>query len=335
TATNELNSLIEKRQQLSDSGQSVLGTELEIGAAYSSQSALLEEILQKSGSIKKIMEEMPAFQDLEMAKATLGKGTAQAIEAPVQAGAFGRGATVGSVMMKQLAKSAGVGGMFDFSTLASPARTTESFLQKGITPQVSNDMFGMSKATGDIAVVSREAARRMLELKGAIPDSTQGLEQAIQTAQTGIVDVNQATGEAVITFYNNLTKEYTTLNSETWETIRGSLGEEAQKTGVFSKKAMAEAMENSRKILTLQFTGAMAGMRQPPQVDIGVARRADISAEQRAISMLQDEAARLGDIQTEIGNYMKEINEDMDAEGLKNGSQQINSLTKNILEMVI
>lgn len=335
TATQELNTLLEQRKKLSEAGRSTVDVEAQIGSVLERQSELREEVLQKSLALKKVLEEMPVFGDLDMAMSTMGPKMAEALQGAIGAGAFGQGATTGSVLMKQLAKSAGMGGMMDYSTMASPARTMEAFLEKGITPQVSKNMFDFVRATGDVVQVSKQAAGALLQMSGGVATGPVAMEEALNTAMNGIAKVDEATGERVVIFYNNLTRKYVELNEGMWGTLQGSLEEQGQMTGVYAKRAAEEAMEGTRKILSLQFTGAMAGIRKPGDVDIGPARFLEVGARERMMDLLPDQVQRMMEIQNEIGNYTKSINEDMSAEGLEDTSKQIDSLSESLLNMIV
>jgi TP901 family phage tail tape measure protein len=312
----ELRKLIQQRE--ADAAEGMVAradTEARIVDLTREKAELEEQVLGTSMEIKKVLEAMPSFEDMGMAKTMMGPGMAEAIGAALPSGVFGRGATVSSVMMKQLAKSAGTGGMFDYRAAATPAGMAGGLIERGILP--SAGATGIN-ATGEIAVAGPSMAKAIVATVAAGLEGAD-LMEVQSAAQTLIASVSRETGEDVWSFWDNVRQTWQEVTPEQVDAIIGEVDSELERQGSdmksvwmrFAKSAMEEAVEETEKILNLAYVGALAGVRMPKggMPDIGVGRATELSPEQRALKTVALDMERLGEIQNEMNQITKEYSE--------------------------
>ncbi len=345
----EIKKLVEERNEAAANGIIFRADgELRILNLVQERAALEEQVLATSMEIKKVMEAMPAFEDMGMAVTMMGPDMAKAIESAIPSGVFGRGATVSSVMQKNLAKSAGTGGLFDYRAAATPAAMAGGLLERGILPESGAGATGI-EAMGEIAVLGPKVAAALVEsMKTGFTGAK--LSEVTRAAQVLQSAVSRETGEDVWRFWDNIDGVWRKVTPEAAASIvdgvQGSLDQ--QKKGLvavfqkFSKESMEEAAEETERILNLSFVGALAGTRMPKggMPDLGAARNIELSPEQRAIKAIALDMERLGEIQNEMNQITKEYSETVltDVQGAYAGQaksgQALKALTADMVTLV-
>ena len=328
-----------QRNKLLQLGKSTIGVDQRINDLTSKRAEIMDEIADKAKEIKRTFEEMPIMKDMGMATRALeAPGLAEGIKLAVDQGQFGVGATESSVMIKQLAKSAGSGGMFGAEAAASPQRFLENFLEKGIGPQVTGEqggLFDIIQETGDLVQVSEGAARAFLRLGGVMGavDSRE-MTKAIAGLQAGVAEVDRE-GNVVIKFWDSIHDKFVRVGEDTWKTVTAAIGEQGSQAAVFLQKEMEAAAANTQKILTMGYTGAMAGIREPGNVDIGPARWSEVGTKERMLGSLPEEMQRFSAIAKQLTEHARTFNEEMSAEGMEEASRAINALNEQSLDLVM
>jgi TP901 family phage tail tape measure protein len=268
-----------------------------------------QSVLATANEIKRVFEAMPEFGDLGTAMSQVTPELRSSVGQAAEAGAFGRGSTLQSVMTQFMAKQAGLGGILDYQSTQGPGLVGNAFWERGIGAQSGAEaVLGTSKnpvAAKQIALLSQQAA-----------------EQLTGGAQVMFSAFDEATGEIVYQFLDEYGRLSTKAGSEIEKVVRNLESQEgviADHFATFAKEEIQAAAEHTKKILTMQYTGVMAGVRIPtggmPQ--LGPAREEELSVEQRVMRAMPKDMQRLADIQSEFNMLTKEYGEDIltDVEG--------------------
>ncbi|MCI0528385.1 MAG: hypothetical protein L0Y56_13175, partial [Nitrospira sp.] len=233
-----------------------------------------EKMVGSAMNLKRVLDEMPTFESAELAKMALGPELRKSIEAVLPTGVFGRDATAGSVVMGKFARTAGLGGLIGSESTAGPDRLLQEFIEKGLR----TSMTGKLSATkgGGITVLAEEAAKALLEMSvGTEKIASMGPKatQAIEGARTMVTTVDEVTGEVVYHFEDGITGMIRTLEESKVNEI---LTKTATEAVTLNRAEIEAAGERTKKLLTLQYTGALAGIRVPaggmPQIGPGTMR---------------------------------------------------------------
>ena len=304
----EANKLLDKKKELAESGLPALGIQTEINNAVNKELDLRGQALEIGLQMKRVLEEMPTLSDTSLTADILsGSKLTTGIKAGAETGAFGRGASTGSVEFKQMAKSFGYGGMFDYTSGSSPALVSQAMTNRGVLPSAPTE----GAKVGDIGVITREAAVSLLDLSTVIKDfgeAPKSTQEAIESARSGFVDLDHETGELVYRFFDSVSNTWKTASMDAGSTVMKGL------MGIFEKGKIQDEMEKTQKLLTTQFVGALAGMHIPlGAVNIGAARMRDVAPEERMKSDLPVQMERLSKLQAEMGEAQKKYNEDLEA----------------------
>ncbi len=318
-AREELNKELKKREALASRGL-IDTTGHEKAVELTKQELVLrQQVFKSSMEIKKILEEMPRFEDMGMAVQAMGPDFAEAIEAAIPSGVFGKGATLQSVMMKQLAKSAGIGGFFGYEAAKTPGLMAGTLAERGVRLRGGAGAV-TPEARGEIGLATTEVARRIVEsLDIAVKDAD--LAEITQNARVMISDINRGTGEGIYRFFDTVNDTYREAQADQVESIVAAVEAEqgkAQDKIVHAwiratRKSMEDIAAETERILNLAFVGVMAGVRMPKggMPDIGVARTRELTAEQRIIKALTADMERLGKIQAEMTQITNQYSEEV------------------------
>lgn len=343
----QMKDVVGQREALASAGYQALGTEQSITQLTEKRAELAAEILESTGKLKQVMDEMPRFEDLGMAAMAMGPSFFKGAEVAQQAGGgrFGRGATEQSIMFGALAKQAGLGGVIDYKSAMRPGLLSGSLAERGVRPTAG---MGGKIETGDVAIVGENIAKKIVEAAGAAD-----LPESRAAAQTLIAGVDQDTGNAIYYFVDSIGNKFGEVTADRLGAIVEEVKNEAGaqydvlKDGMirFQRQAFQEAAEQTEKLLTMTFTGAMAGVRVPKggMPDIGLATKADMSAEQRTMSFegMAVPLQRLADIQAEMTQITKEYSEDVltDVEGAyarqAENAKALKVMTSEMVELVM
>jgi len=335
-ARDQVNKITDQRKKLASEGYASLGLQSAQNEAMAKYLELNEKALGVASEMKRVLESMPTMADTGLAAQMLsGPDLVESLRTAAPTGAFGRGATLGSIEFKQMAKNFGLGGAFDFTTGTSPALVQQAMQSRGILPQVG----GAKAAKGDIAIISAEAAAGLLKIsegmKG-LDKASDDTAKAIEEARSGFIDMDQTTGELVFRFFDSLKGQWNQASLASSEEMKSGIQE------VFSRDKIKEESEKAKKLLTIQFTGALAGIRIPQgAIQAGPARFRELTAEQRTLGTLPDEMERLSRIEAELSDKAKKFNEDLEGdvgealEGTGKGAERLAMLLDTDRDQII
>lgn len=279
-----------------------------LNTAAEKELKIRKEVVGMAMELKRVMEEMPKFESPEMAKMVLETPDLQkAIETALPTGVFGRQATMGSVMMRQMSRNMGLGGMVGYETAGNAGLTIEKMLEKGIRQVATNQV--TATRPGGVATIERAAAEELLskyeKLSTLAPEA---LDAAIESAQVGFTMLDKETGEIMYRFWDNIGRQFVDLAGNE---INQILNETGTAIVTADRSEIERAAEQTKKLLTLQATGALAGIRIPGDVELGPARLRDLTAQQRMFAdiRMEEPLQRLVDLQKEMTTVQNQYNE--------------------------
>lgn len=307
-ARDRINSLAEEMKKLADAGIAPLGVQGAMNDAVKHELELRGEILASAGELKRVLDQMPRFESTDLAFAALSSpDMKKSMEALAMSGAMGREATTGGIQMRGMARQVGLGGIFGAETTANAQRFMEDMMERGMKLRA-----GAPTQAGQVGVLTPEAAKTMIEIaSGAERLATaKNPAEVIERARTVITGVDDLTGEIIYYFEDGAEGAMSALR-------QSQLGPEMQAVMqdmlTLDRSQLEAAAERGRKLLTLQATGAMAGIRIPeggmPEIGPGTFR--EMTAEQRIMGALPDEMERLSRIQEELTEIQKKYNEEL------------------------
>ena len=330
-----IQSLAEYRDRVVQAGWDSVAVEEIYSAQLEHHLGLQEDITLSAVKLRQTLEQMPTFKNLETLAKLMDPEFFKAMQAVAPTGEFGRGATPGSIAFKQMAKSSGTGGLLDYTTGASPARLIETMIEKGIKPQAFQGAVGRASFptnTGEVMAISKSIAEALLKETTSGYDffSDEEKKEAVQAAQSLIGEVNSATGEMVWRFYNALTTTSDKASAIAVADIIGTVEASEAQILIFRKKAIEDAAAQTERLLTMQFIGAMAGIRDPGAFSIGPATRRDLTSEQRVMESLPNTLQRLVDIQKEMQEIQRKYNELIGDGNVEEAAAQMSKSAANI-----
>lgn len=302
-AREELNKIAQERQQLSERG--ILDTQNNMNSAVEKELELRGEILTSAENAMRVLKQMPTFSDSEMARSMIGtKGMKGALGTIATSGAAGREATAGSLAMQYMGRNLGLGGMMGAESTANPLRSMEGMLAQGMH-------FGQgAKKAGEMGFVGADVAKSLLQI-------TQGAEalanvkdprDVLERARTVLTGVDSMTGEMIFYFEDAIGQTVGAVK----ESEMGDELKQAMKNMLTVNRGEFEAAaERTRKLLTIQSVGALAGIRIPKEgmPDIGPGMSREFTTEQRVMMGLPDEMERMAEVQAELAEISKRYNE--------------------------
>lgn len=337
----EINKLAEEQRQEAEQGMYV--GQARMNKLVEQEVKLRQEALDKAQEMRRVFEAMPVFEDMGKAMQSFTKDLYDAMEGAAEAGVFGQGVTGGAVATAYMAKQAGLGGILGPADAVSPGTIAGTMSERGIRG-VGGAGAIMGAAEDEMGIVGEEVARMLME------SSIEGLESAdagrvVARAQTVFAEVNEATGELLYRYWDAVEETSKTVSAESLkgmvDSVEGQQGRVAAAFIRWSEKEIQAAAEQTKKVLSLQYTGALAGIRQPgggmPQ--IGPARFEEVSAEQRVLKDLPLEMQRLSDVQKELNQITKEYSEDVlnDVETAygrqEKSGQALKVMTQDVLQL--
>ncbi len=325
----EIQALSKTMNEQAKSGQYSLMNQEKMNELVARENEERQAVLATAGEIKRIFESIPQFGDLETAMASMGTDQQTQIGIAAEAGAFGRGATKESVITQFMAKQSGLGGILDYQNTQSSGLSANAFLERGI-----------SARSGSAAVTGTEEKPLFSKQLGII--SQQAADRATDGVTTLFSSLEEGTGKAIWQFRDRAGNFSSVLATEL-EGIVAELeeGAVADHFITWTKKEVEAAGEHTRKIMTMQFTGAMAGVRIPTggMPKLGPARESELTVEQQVMKSLPKEMQQLADIQSEMNQLTKEYGEDIlkDVEGTykrqASSGQALKVVTQEILAL--
>ncbi|MBD3260243.1 MAG: hypothetical protein GF334_00970 [Candidatus Altiarchaeales archaeon] len=337
----EINNLAEEQRAEAEQGMYV--GQARMNKLVEQEVKLRQEALDSAQEMRRVFESMPVFEDMDKAMQSFTKDLYDSMEGAAQAGVFGEGVTGGAVATAYMAKQAGLGGIIGPGQAITPGTVAGTMAERGI--RGIGGAGAVAGATEDeMAIVGEEVARRLME------SSLKGLEESdasrvVSRAQTMFAEVNEATGELLYRYWNDVEETSRTVSAEALKAmVEGVEGQEGRVAAAFMRWTQQEiqaAAEQTKKVLSLQYTGALAGIRQPrggmPQ--IGPARFEEVTAEQRVLKDLPLEMQRLSDVQKELNQITKEYSEDVlnDVESAygrqEKSGQALKVMTQDVLQL--
>ena len=319
----EINSLGAAMENMSGFG--LLAAQGEMNSKIQKELELRSKVAEVSLQIKNHLESIPTFTDMNFAQDFLNnKDLREGASTAVQGGAFGRDATTASVMLSTLGKSAGLGGVLKAGTAGSGALQMESLLRTGVQGKATGA--AQDVGAGAIAILPKEVAKALLSARSGINAVT---DEMIAASQVAFTAVDESTGEIFYLMADEMGK----LGPVTGEALQAAMSVAGSKILTFDQSALKQASEKTKKLLSMQWQGVMAGIRDPGQVDFGLARKSDMSVQQRVVSAMPDEMKRLVQIQKEVTNAQKLYNEEiegMDPEAMQKSASQMKEGSKNL-----
>ena len=308
----QINELATSMDELAEQGISPAGMQEDMNMLVGEELELREQMVGTATELKRVLDKMPAFGSPEIAKMALGPKLREAVGAAIPTGVFGRDATEGSVMMGQFAKSTGLGGLVGGESTAEPVRLMQELLEKGIRGIGTEQLKGTRG--GALAVVDEKGAAALLAIHNsskALARDADKTKAAIEGARTLVTTVDEITGEIIYHFDDGMSG---LIRSITESELNKELTKAGAKAMSYDRTTLEQAAERTRKLLTLQYVGALAGIRIPEggMPDLGPARARDLTVEQRVLgSETGDEMERLAEIQREMTEIQRKYNEEL------------------------
>ena len=314
-------------EELSGQGISPTYMQSEMNGYVKEELELRGQILASADELKRVLDQMPRFENTELAFTALSsKDMKSSMQALALSGGAGQEATAGSLQMRGMARQVGLGGLIGTETTANAERVLQDLMQRGIETRK-----GAPTESGQLGVMSPEAARLMLGVAAGRTLKGGEAPQEIERARTVITGMNALTGELVYYFENGLTGAIDKLDDSK---VTTELRQAMETMFTMDRASLEAAAERGRKLLTLQATGAMAGIRIPeggmPNIGPGTFR--EMSVEQRVMGALPDELERLATIQSELTEINKKYNESL-GESSDASEEYVGTLKNNINTM--
>ena len=332
----EVKRITKEMNELSTQGISPIFLQESLNKAVKEELKDRQEMVAIAGELARTLAEMPVFKSMELAKTAVA-GQAEAIEAAVPTGVFGRQATTGSVMMQQLAKSAGMGGVTTTESFADAALLMEQMMRKGIPMRATGE--AATAKPGGAALLKMDAAKA---LAGAFTDvGPEQLDSVARAMQSGITSLHERSGELMFTFWDEFGNTLVNVSASEMQNV---LDETSTQMLLLDRSSVEAAAEKTRRLLTLQVTGALAGIRVPGTIELGPARARDLTAQQRmfADTSMVDTLQRLVDIQKEYAEVTRQYNEQITAgnydeasKAMTKSSEQLKVLDLAMQDMVM
>ena len=313
----EIQKITEEMRIQEQSGDYSIEGQLKLNKLVAHEVELRGEVAATASNIRRILESMPKFEDMDMAMGQISEDAFKNIQGAAGVGAFGRGSTGLSVMNQFAADQAGLGGILDYQATQSAPLAAGAFLERGIKGRGGAEAVQGTDTdqvvSGEMAVLSQSASK-------ALRAQFAQIDQDIRIVWS---DISDTTGEVMYKYVDSTTGAWKELSGSAIEGVvrglDGAGGSIADHWMRFTTKEVEAASEATKKMLTLQFTGAMAGIRVPTggMPDLGPSRAAELTAEQRVMKAMPEDLQRLADVQQEFNPLAKEYSEDVlnDVEG--------------------
>ena len=318
----QINKLAAKRKDLAGSGVTTLHLQGRLNNLVGEELELRGEMLAIAGDMQRIMNQMPIFNSESLAALAINsKELTESLQVMAQSGMAGKDATSGSLRMQYMARNVGLGGMISGDTTSDADRLKETLLEKGL--KIST---GALKGKGDLGILDPETAKQLLLVKHSLDEL--GDPSVVERARTVAAGMNEATGEMIYFFEDAVTGLAGVIRESE---LSPALAKAMKSIRVLKRSDLEAAGERTRKLLTSQSAGALAGVRIPeggmPQIGPGMRR--EFSIEQRVMGDLPDEMERMSAVQRELSVIQKKYNEEL-TEGVENTETSIGSLKSNI-----
>ncbi|KKL27500.1 hypothetical protein LCGC14_2384530, partial [marine sediment metagenome] len=324
------------RREAADHGWDAVGLEEQHIVQLEKHLAIQEKIGVSAIQLKQILDQMPTFESFETFKAMAGKDYWASLQAGASSGEFGAGATASSIAFNQMSKGTTAGKLIDYRSAANPAWMIEGLIEKGVKPEVygaggtrgdatAADI--MPQATGEIMVASRAVAEALLkettpELVALAKDDPTRTA-AITAMQSLLSGVDKDTGAAIWKWSNALSGGMESASADMVAKVLATVDKSEARIAIFRAKSIEAAAQATQRLLTMQFTGAMAGIRDPGAFNIGPGTRRELSAEQRVMESLPMTLQRLVDLQKEMGEIQRQYNEQLGEGNVEEASAQM------------
>jgi TP901 family phage tail tape measure protein len=327
----QMQKITEERKKNAGSGGFEIRGLGELLSVEKKRVSLSAELVENAGEVKRIFESIPKFEDFSEAMEQIPK-IKKELDAYAKTGIFGRGATGGSVVKQFMGKQAGLGGVLDYQNTQSPGLTANAFLERGIR--------GISGTGGQGAIASIEMDKQIVLL------SKEAAKSLGIGAQTMFSDFSASTGDLMLQYADadgRLQSISAAKVEEHARMLEGEAGAYADHIITFSKKEVDAAAEGTRRLLTTQFTGALAGIRVPSggMPNVGPARAAELSIDQRVMKSLPEDIQKMSEVQKEFNALAKEYSEILqsDVKGAYTEAGETSKVLKvathDVLEMAV
>ena len=311
-ARDKINELADEMKKMAGEGVAPLHIQGEMNKAIQHELEIRGEILASAGNLKRILESLPKFSNVELAKTMISSekiaGGARALAA---SGAAGREATQGTVQMGLMARQVGLGGIVGYESTANSQRLMQEVLEKGM-----HFRQGPATGAGQLGFINPEAAKTLIQISDGADKlaKTKEPKKVIDQARTVITGIDDLTGEMIYFFQDG-------IRDGIQEIRESDMSDELKKAMkdmlVLDRNQIEEAADKGKRLLTLQATGALAGIRIPAtgMPEIGPGSKKEITVEQRIMGALPDEMERLARVQSELSEITKRYNEDLEESG--------------------
>jgi hypothetical protein len=332
-----LQNIAKQRREAADRGWDAVGIEEQHISALERHLNIQEQIGESAQKLKEILDRMPNFESFETFKAVAGSNFWDALNVGAASGKFGAGATASSIAFDRMAQEApATGAMVDYRSAANPAWMIEGLLEKGVKPEVYGQGSArgtataadiMPLATGEIMVASRAIAEALLKETAPEIEARDALDpirsQSITAMQSLISSVDKDTGAAIWKWANAAADGFDAASADTMSRIIAAVDDQEANLAIYRAKSIEEAGRATERLLTMQFTGALAGIRDPGGFDIGVGTRSELTAEQRVMESLPTTLQRLVDLQKEMAEIQRTYNEQLGEGNVQEASAQM------------
>jgi TP901 family phage tail tape measure protein len=331
----EMNKLAEERKELA--GRGILTDQDKMNKLLDQELKKRGEILAVAGELRRVLGDLPLFDNQELARVVASSDKIRkSFAALAETGIMGREATGGGLAMQYMARNIGLGGIVGPEATANVQRFFEEMVERGMEFRP-----GGPRGAGAAVLLDEDAARAMLKIAVGAEKlaDVEPPEEVLNRARLVLTGVDKASGEILYYFEDAMSGAVARVRES-------QLGPELQEAinGAFTldKSQVEEAAEKTRKLLTLQSVGALAGIRVPEggMPEIGPARRRDLTVEQRIMEAMPDQLQRMAEVQSELTQIGKRYNEqlsenaDMSENQAANLQDQLRVLTPLHKEMV-
>jgi len=337
-ARKKVNDLAKEQKNLSDRGIASFGIQKQMNSAVEEELRLRGEMLASAGEMMRLLKGMPTFENQELARTMLtSEKMVENLEGMAASGVAGREATLGSLQMQQMGRNVGLGGLVGAEATVNPQRLMEELIEKNLALRPGGEILTdegkrAPMKEGELGILTKESARTLLELaqgaeRLAAVDDPEQLGKIIENARTVITGMDPLSNELIYYFTDGIEGGLNAIR----ESDMGPEMQEIMANMLRLDRGLIDAeAEKTRKLLTIQSAGAMAGIRVPeggmPDIGPGMAR--ELSTEQRVMGMLPDELQRMATVQKELTAIVSRYNEEL-GEGAQISENAASAIIQN------
>jgi TP901 family phage tail tape measure protein len=296
----EIQKVAEEMRKQESTGEYTLVNQDKMNRLVREEQELRQQTLGTAENMRRILESMPTFEDMGMAGERITPELFQNLSGAAAAGGFGRGSTGESVITQFMARQAGQGGIIDYKAAQSASLTAAAFHERGILGEGGAGAVTSGVSRNEIAILSKEAGEAL----------------AVGT-RTMWADFDRVTGQVMYRYWDSTTQSMETLSGNAVQATIAGLESQSGNVAThfmrYAQKEVEAAADNTKKVLSMQFTGALAGVRVPAggMPNLGPARNEELTVDQRVLKSMPVEMQKLANVQAEFNALTKEYSEEI------------------------